>query len=155
MKHFLILCAALVTVPAQAGKYGLPADMPTSYKDECGSCHSPFPPALLGASDWKQTLANLEKHFGTDASLDAKTTGEIGAWLARHASSRLPASGSEPRLTQTTWFLRKHDEVPAKIWKDSRIKRAANCAACHPRADQGRYGEHEIKVPGLGRWEDH
>jgi hypothetical protein len=41
--------------------------------------------------------------------------------------------------------------VPASIWKDPRVKSPANCGACHRGAEQGRYGERELEVPGMGR----
>lgn len=157
MKHISLTFAALLflpSLPAQAGKIGLPSSMPAVYKSECGSCHAPFPPALLSATAWKQTMSGLEQHFGTDASLDDKSAEVISAWLQRNAGRGMDAGGREPRLTATAWFIRKHDEVPARIWKDERIKSAANCAACHPGADNGRYGERELNVPGMGRWED-
>ena len=147
----LLLCAALLAGPATADRINLPADMPASYPSECGSCHLPFPPSLLSADDWRKTMAGLERHFGTDASLEAKESQVISAWLTRHAGRR-PASGEKtPRITTAAWFVREHDEVPARIWRDERIKSAANCAACHRGANQGRYGEGELDVPGLGR----
>ncbi len=157
MKRTLLLIAATITgfiaLPAQADRLAQSA-MPAVYKTECGSCHTPFPAALLSAPDWKQTLAGLDKHFGTDASLDAKPAAEIAAWLERNASRRHVSGAKEPRITTTNWFKREHDEVPARVWKDARVKSAANCAACHQGADQGRYGEREINIPGIGRYDD-
>jgi hypothetical protein len=40
-----------------------------------------------------------------------------------------------------------HDEVPAYIWKRKKIGSLANCIACHTRANEGRYGEREIRIP--------
>ncbi|MFA5082224.1 MAG: diheme cytochrome c [Hydrogenophilaceae bacterium] len=154
MKRALIILAGLVALPAWAGEHGRAIPLPAVYKTECGSCHTPFPPALLSAADWQKTMAGLDKHFGTDASLDAKTAEEISAWLKRNAGGRASATGAEPRITASAWFKREHREMPAKTWQDSRVKSAANCAACHKGADQGRYGEREIDVPGMGRWED-
>ena len=151
MKRSLFILAALATLPAWAERVGLPAGMPPAYKAECGGCHTPFPPGLLSAAAWQTTIAGLDKHFGTDASLDARTAGEIAAWLQRNASRGMDPIGKEPRLTTTAWFTREHREVPARTWRDSRIKSAVNCAACHQGADQGRYGEREISVPGRGR----
>lgn len=152
MKRILTLFLALAPLTALA-EHAAPA-MPPVYKSECGSCHAPFPPGLLSADNWKVTMAGLDKHFGTDASLDAKTRAEIGAWLEKNAGQRVRSGDREPRLTTTAWFKREHREVPAKTWQDSRIKSPANCAACHRGADQGRYGEREIDIPGFGRWED-
>jgi len=154
MKRVLLILTVAFALPAHADNVGLPAKMPAAYKSECGGCHTAFPPGLLSAANWRQTMADLEKHFGTDASLDAKTSTEISAWLERNAGRRSVSTDKAPRITTTAWFIGKHDEMPARVWKDNRIKSAANCAACHPGADQGRYGEREINVPGLGRWED-
>lgn len=154
MKRTLILFAAVAALPAWAERHGLPAGMPAAYKTECGSCHTPFPPGLMSAGNWKATMAGLDNHFGTDASLDAKTAGEIGAWLDKNASQRMQATDQPPRLTTTAWFKREHREVPAKAWQDNRVKSAANCAACHKGADQGRYGEREIDIPGVGPYRE-
>jgi len=151
IKRLLLTLAALAALPAQADRLALPASMPAAYTGECGSCHTPFPPSLLSAADWKQTMATLDRHFGSDASLDAATATEISAWLSRNAGRRGEAGGKEPRITKTAWFVRKHDEVPARVWRDQRVKSAANCAACHPGADKGGYGEREINMPGAGR----
>jgi hypothetical protein len=151
MNRIIAILALAVALPAWADKVGLPTSMPAGYVSECGSCHTPFPPALLSAADWKLTLAGLDKHFGTDASLDAKTAAELSTWLQANAGRRVETLGKSPRITKTAWFVRKHDEVPARIWQDSRVKSAANCAACHPNADKGGYSERELKVPGLGR----
>jgi mono/diheme cytochrome c family protein len=156
MKRLLLALTALAALPAQADRLGLPAAMPAAYTSECGSCHTPFPPALLSAADWKRTLAGLDRHFGSDAGLDAATAADISAWLGRNAGRRGDVGGKEPRITASAWFVRKHDEVPARVWRDPRVKSAANCAACHPRADQGGYGERDIVMPGVGRQrEDH
>jgi hypothetical protein len=152
MKHLAIGFAVLLATSAFASGDATLAPLTPVYKKECGSCHAPFPPALLGAADWKKTMAGLEKHFGTDASLDAGVAHEISAWLERNAGRGVGASTSvEPRLTATRWFVREHDEVPARVWKDSRVKTPANCGACHKGADQGRYGERELVVPGMAR----
>ena len=49
--------------------------------------------------------------------------------------------------TETAWFQDKHDEVSPATFKRPKVGSAANCAACHPRADQGNYDEHDIRLP--------
>jgi len=105
----------------------------------------------MGKADWQKTMARLDRHFGTDASLDDKTRGEILVFLERNAGRHSTQAAAEPRITATSWFKREHREVPAGIWKDSRVKSAANCTACHKGAEQGSYGEREIAIPGLQR----
>lgn len=154
MARRIFILTLLLALPAWAGGDRHSAPIPANYRSECGSCHTPFPAGLLSAAGWKTTMAGLDKHFGTDASLDAKAAAEIGAWLEKNASRRIESDAREPRLTTTAWFKHEHREVPAKAWQDNRIKNPANCAACHKGADQGRYGEREIDIPGIGRWED-
>ena len=41
------------------------------WKAECGSCHVAYPAQLLPATSWQRLMKGLDKHFGTDASVDA------------------------------------------------------------------------------------
>ena len=125
---------AIAALPASADKLRLPAD--PAYKTECGSCHVPYPPRLLPASSWEQLMAQLDKHFGSDASLEPKLHAEIGRYLAANAGRRGAPAGTEPRITQTRWFLKEHrKEIPAG-------RNAAACASCHKGADNGIYEDH-------------
>jgi hypothetical protein len=152
MKRLLVGFAACAATLAWAGEHGLPVNTPAAYKTECGSCHAAFPPALLAASDWRKTMARLDRHFGTDASLDAPTHGRLAKYLEDHAGRRAASTkADEPRFTTGAWFVREHREVPTRVWSDLRVKTPSNCGACHKGADQGRYGEREIQIPGLGR----
>jgi mono/diheme cytochrome c family protein len=120
------------------------------YKAECGSCHVAYPPGLLGKADWQKTMDRLDRHFGTDASVDPATHQALLGYLERNArDSRMPRAAVEPRITRTSWFQHEHDEVPARAWKDARVKSAANCSACHSGADKGSYAEAEIAIPGM------
>lgn len=160
MKHLVVLAAAaLAALPAHADRIPVPADAPPAFKAECGSCHLAFPPALLAAADWQHVMANLDRHYGDNATLDDRTTREIGAFLVRNAGSGKRTVGARPggvppRLTITGWFRRKHDEIEPATWQDSRVGSAVNCPACHTRAEAGSYGEREIRIPG-GRRHEH
>lgn len=151
--RFLLLTVGLfaTALPALADRTPLPADTPASYRSECTSCHMAFPPALLSAGDWKLTMQQLDKHFGTDAAVDQATAREIGAFLERHAGSgsRVIGAGNPPRITKTARFERKHREIPSKFWRDPRIKSAANCEACHRDASKGSFSERDILIPEL------
>lgn len=153
MKKLILLALLGSALPVLADSLLIPADAPASYKAECGSCHVAYPPALLAAGDWRRLMGGLDKHFGSDASLDAARQKEIGAFLERRAGngSRLGRAGDPPRISQTTFFVREHDEVPARLWRDPKVKSAANCEACHRRAAEGRFGEHEISIPETRR----
>lgn len=118
---------ALAALPAAADRPRLPPN--PAYKAECGSCHVAYPPQLLPASSWQQLMARLDRHFGSDASLDTKLQEEIGRYLAANAGRRPPPAGAEPRITETRWFRKEHGVV----------KNPADCAACHAGAENGIY----------------
>lgn len=119
------------------------------WQAECSACHVAFPPRLLPAASWREMMSGLDKHFGTDASLDAPTAREIGAFLDKQSGGGKHASPAKPvlRITDTSWFKREHDEVPARVWKNPQVKSPSNCAACHLQAERGNYSERNIRIP--------
>ncbi|MFZ5522593.1 MAG: diheme cytochrome c [Pseudomonadota bacterium] len=135
----------------RSGKRGrMPLVINAKWKDECGSCHMAYPPRFLSAESWRAVMAGLDKHFGSDASVDAATAIEIGAFLEQNASTkqRRSSTGNEPplRITETRWFQSEHRKMDNK-WKDPRVKSPSNCAACHTQAESGSFKERDIKVP--------
>ena len=124
------------------------------YISECGSCHVAFPPSLLAADSWRAVMAGLDKHFGSDASLDAATVREIETFLTANAGSRktLGADGKPLlRITETTWFQKEHreghDGLRAGVFHSDAVKTSANCSACHRNAADGDYSERSILIP--------
>lgn len=118
-------------------------------KEECGSCHIVYPPNLLPAESWRALMGNLNKHFGTDASLDAATQKQLSAELQNSASGRTENSAGKPllRISETRWFRREHDEVSQRTWRNPKVKSASNCGACHAFAAQGKFNERDIRIP--------
>jgi len=151
MKAITLIALLGLALPALADRLPMPANTPASFKAECGSCHIAYQPSLLSANDWRQIMAGLDKHFGSDATVTPQKRQEITAFLERHAgdAGRLGRAGNPPRITETQRFVRKHREVPARFWRDPRVKSAANCEACHPGAASGNYGEHDIAIREL------
>lgn len=122
------------------------------YAQECSACHVAYPPGLLPAASWQRVMGTLNKHFGTDASLDdAKATREVTQWLVANAGTyrRVTEEPPNDRISQSAWFLRKHreGEVPAGVWKRASVGSPANCGACHPGASKGHFNEHDVRIP--------
>ncbi len=119
------------------------------WQTECGSCHVAFPPRMLPAESWQAVMSGLDKHFGSDASLDAQPMREISAFLDKNAGRKRRTKDGKltMRITETRWFVHEHDEVSNRVWKNPKIKSAANCAACHTKAESGNYSERYIKIP--------
>lgn len=116
-----------------------------TYEAECGSCHLAFPPHLLPAASWRALLSGLDDHFGQPATLDAATAKTLDTWLTQHAGPALPTPTL--RITTTRWWVREHDELPRSVYARRAISTPANCGACHPRANEGAFGEHEVRIP--------
>lgn len=144
LRTVLPLAAFLAALPAWAGNSGLATANPT-WKAECGACHVAYPPRLLPAESWRRLMGRLDQHFGVDASVDGAAAREIGAFLDRNAPHGAPAGTL--RITETTGFVREHDEVPARIWKSPAVRSPANCGACHLQAERGDFGERQIRIP--------
>ena len=146
---FTLFVTVVLLSPAFAAKMPMPSDMPKSYDAECASCHMAYPPGLLSEKSWQNIMSGLSKHFGTDASIDQKDQIEITNWLKKNAATRQKYSELAPenRITKTSWFIRKHDEIKADVWRRPSIKSPANCGACHTNAAEGIFSEKNVAIP--------
>lgn len=120
-----------------------------AYVHECGACHVAYPPALLPRASWQRLMSGLDRHYGSDASLDPAARKSIGDWLQANAGSGKRARTAPPddRITRGDWFVHKHRKVPNDAWTRPAIKSASNCEACHPGAADGDYDEHRVRIP--------
>jgi Dihaem cytochrome c len=116
---------------------------------ECGACHVAYPPRFLPAESWRAIMVGLDKHFGSNASLDAADVNEITAFLEKNASTKMHEVSGKPtlRITETRSFKSEHREVAARVWKLPKVKSPANCGACHTKADSGDFSEDNVKIP--------
>jgi hypothetical protein len=119
-----------------------------TYRHECGSCHVAYPPQLLGADGWHELFKGLDRHFGVDASLDAKTAGRLESYTVGLAGPISTRPEAPPRITQTHWFRSEHNAVGHATWRDRRVMQASNCPACHRGAERGDYTDRTLRVPG-------
>jgi len=144
------LLAALGTIPAAMadGDQRMVPLLP-KYQQECAACHLAYPPGMLPAASWKRVMANLPRHYGTDASLDPATVKELSTWLGANAGTYKRVSEEPPqdRITTSSWFERKHREVAPQVWKRAAIGSRANCAACHTGAAKGDFDDDNIRIP--------
>lgn len=127
----------------------MPSQVLSIYKLECAACHMAYPPGMLPAASWQRIMSGLERHYGTDASLEPAQVKQISVWLKSNAGTykRVNEEPPEDRITRSAWFARKHREVEAAVWKRASIKSAAQCAACHTQAEQGNFNEHQVRIP--------
>lgn len=137
------------------------------YAKECGSCHFAYQPGLLPARSWKKMMDTLDNHFGDNAELDAETQKTLTAYLVANSAetsnnkasakilNSIKATDAPLAISKTAYFTRKHREVPDRMVKgNEQVKSFAACGKCHTAADKGSYAEHEVVIPGFGKFED-
>lgn len=145
--------ALLLGLLASAAEAAPPAATPaatdprSTWREECGSCHVPYPARFLPANAWQQVLDGLDRHYGVDASLSPAALAAVRRHLGVGAARPTPASSGAalPRITTSSWFRHEHDEIGAATFK--RVRSAANCEACHTDAAQGRFDEDSARIP--------
>ncbi|WP_374586941.1 diheme cytochrome c [Ideonella dechloratans] len=151
MAALALLAGPLHAEEEEHGERGRSARVPVlpQYQAECSACHVAFPAGGLPAASWARLMQNLPQHFGTDASLDPATTRQISQWLQANAASGRRAQDTPPedRITRTQWFVREHHEISSTTWQRAAIGKPSNCAACHTGAPQGRFSEHDVRIP--------
>ena len=119
-----------------------------TYAKECGACHLAYPPRLLPAASWRETMAGLDRHFGQNAELDEEVRARLEGWLVVRAGETPPGAGRPPpRITGLPWFRHEHHEVPAAAVALPAVRSMANCAACHPGAERWDFDEDRARIP--------
>jgi len=153
MKTFIAILLIALSSSALADGHKLAVPGNPKWQAECGSCHMAYPPQLLTAENWRQMMQGLDRHFGANATLDAKENAEILAFLEPYAARDQKYSASTQRISDTAWFQRKHREVSNSVWSHAKVKSRANCTACHVTAERGDWSERSIRMPDGRRWE--
>lgn len=140
--------ASLSPAVADGGR-AMPRTVPPAYVEECASCHVAYPPGLLPARSWQRLMDGLDRHYGSDASLDADLVTSLGAWLQAHAGTyrRVVEAPPEDRITRSAWFGHKHRKIAPDVWRLPSVRSAAQCGACHVGADRGRFDDDDLRIP--------
>jgi hypothetical protein len=144
----LILAAAAIAGPSPAAA---PDAGAAKWATECSGCHVAYPAKFLPVATWTRMMAGLDKHFGSDASVDAQTNRDISRYLVANAAGSRSRSDDPAslRISDTRWFQRQHsEEMDPAIFKSPLVKSASNCGACHLGVAQGDYSERNIRIPG-------
>lgn len=142
------------------------ADNP-AYVKECGSCHFAYQPGLLPSKSWELVMAGLADHFGDNAELAPEDQKALTAYLTANSADTanqktavktmksLKGAPQTLRITQSPYFVHEHGKIPQKLYKDNpKVKSLSYCNRCHVNAGEGSFNEHEVNIPGVGRWED-
>lgn len=125
---------------------------------ECASCHTLYPPSVLPKKSWELIMADLENHFGDDASLDVESNKNILAFLLKNSAENSTMESSFKFLqsiknqdiiamSKTTYWEKTHKDLPKEIFNNEKIKSKANCKACHIDIEKGLIEDENIKNP--------
>ena len=164
----LLIATTLLSSPtlADSDEWGNRSYMRSSseynqYREECGSCHIASPPSLLGKISWGNMMRSLDNHFGDNAELAPQEQKELSAYLQQYGSSdrwyqfwRKGDSEIPLRITESRPFVKEHDEIPRRFLDNPKIGSLSNCGSCHLNAADGSFNEHDVRIPGVGRWDD-
>jgi cytochrome b len=126
------------------------------FVNECGACHTLYPPHTLPKHSWQIIMDNLDEHFGDDASLLENERKAILSFLIQHnadtstqeMSYKISKSiGSEGiiAMTQTNFWKNQHQAIPKAVFEHSEVKSKANCKACHNDIEKGLIEDDKIK----------
>ncbi len=132
-----------------------------SFVEECGSCHTLYPPHLLPAKSWKELMKKeaLANHFGDDASLDEETRREIEKFLVKNSAKistkeasvyildSLKDKNHIIAITKTPYWEKRHKEIKKEVFESSKVRSKANCKACHQDIEKGLIEDYQIKAP--------
>ena len=170
MKYLIFLTLIINSLFAESDSSGKTDVAPVNnqlYIKECGSCHFPYQPGLLPANAWNKMMANLDKHFGSDATLAPEDFQTLSKYLNDNSAeknmqykrsnrivSSIPAGQIPDSISTTPYIIKKHNELKKSMITQPEVKGLFNCMACHSTADKGSYSEKDIKIPNFGKWED-
>ncbi|WP_456381142.1 diheme cytochrome c [Thiolapillus sp.] len=141
-----------------------PVDFPL-YQDECGSCHMAYQPGLLPAPSWEKLMSGLDDHFGENAELPENERRVLLNYLLNNAAGRSNyrvsnklmrnIRGTPIRITELPYFVHEHREIPSRlVTGNPKVRSLSYCDSCHTQANMGSYNEHQINIPGYGRYDD-
>jgi cytochrome b len=157
-----VVILGAIAVPAIAHFSSLPVPgvptepLDTTYAKECGACHVPHHPAVAPAATWEAIFANLEDHFGENASLPPAQTDRLRAYAIANSSEkwdtrvanamRRPSKEQPLRITEAPIWKHLHDHFPEKLFKSKAIGGKLNCTNCHRDAETGVFSPREISI---------
>ena len=137
------------------------------YIEECGSCHMAYPAGLLPAVSWEKIMQGLDEHFGDNAELDEESNQQITNFLQKNSSDNAhyrrskqftdesSMQNAQIRITASRYFMHEHDDIPDRLVSgNQQVKSFSHCNACHLKAEQSMFNEHDIKIPRYGGWDD-
>ncbi len=129
------------------------------WRQACGDCHLAYHPTLLPARSWQAMLDRQNDHFGEDLFLDEDVLVELAVFLGNNAAEShltepawkidrsVTADKTPLRITETGYWIRKHRDIDADLWRSEQVNGKGDCAACHLDAAQGTFEDSAMRLP--------
>ena len=129
------------------------------WREECGTCHMAFHPSLLPARSWKSMMEQQASHFEEDLYLEQDTVKEIEAFLIENAAEQglteaawkinrsIAKTETLLRITETGYWIKKHQDISDAVWEHPKVNGKVNCAACHMDAEAGTFEDAAMHLP--------
>lgn len=133
--------------------------IPSVYKKECGACHMAFAPNMLPESSWRIMMADLQDHFGDDATIDDAAKQEIEVFLVKNAAEHsleeaavkflrsIDPANPPQRIIDIPYWKEKHKLIDEATYRHGTIKSRINCVACHKWSEYGSFEDSDIRIP--------
>jgi hypothetical protein len=126
------------------------------FVNECGSCHTLYPPHSLPKHSWISMMNDLENHFGDDASLEEEDHQNILTFLVQNSAetstqemsfkiSQSIGNNDIIAITDTNFWKHEHKNIPKKVFEHTQVKSKANCKVCHSDIEKGLIEDDKIK----------
>ena len=129
------------------------------YNAECGDCHMPYHPSLLPARSWQAMMATQDEHFGEDLFLEPDVVQALTTYALTNAAETgmsepaykinrsIPAEETPLRITETPYFVKKHEDIARHVWNQSNVHGPEDCQACHRDALAGTFEDSSMRLP--------
>ena len=126
------------------------------FVNECGSCHTLYPPHSLPKHSWISMMNDLENHFGDDASLEEEDHENILNFLVQNSAetstqemsfkiSQSIGNNDIIAITDTNFWKHEHKNIPKEVFEHTQVKSKANCKVCHSDIEKGLIEDDKIK----------
>jgi hypothetical protein len=156
--NFLILVIACASGDEYKRKKSVGIVNNPTYREQCGSCHFAYQPALLPSGSWGKILSRLADHNEESVVIEESDIKIIKEYLEKNAAEHSSAKraikilksldGQKPeKITDVPYIRRKHDDVKEDVFKRESIGSPANCVACHTTAEDGVYEDDNVRIP--------
>ena len=98
-------------------------------------------------------------HFKEDLYLEQDTIKEIETFMVENAAEQglteaawkinrsIPKTEVLLRVTEAPYWVRKHQEISDRVWKNPKVNGEFDCAACHIDAEAGTFEDAAMHLP--------